>query len=261
VPVITTHVTKPEVGREPIEFRAFANTTPSMRAEEALAHVNAAIDTLALGCVAATGLLTFQPRPTATAADRQVHVASPPAHYFIVAGPNAALSTAREELLVVRSLSYSNPLDVVASAKVGKSAATAIVAFLDYFNVARARRKLASEEASKAELERIVSDVTLEVSVQEKYVLLERLMLENVAKQLQNAIAAEELEQRRLENEERRFRLAQRITAAQSLTRERGYDVPLWGEDEALEFADNVRLTASVEIADRMHLATRLEID
>ncbi|QIG39110.1 hypothetical protein G5T42_06090 [Microbacterium sp. 4R-513] len=261
MPVITTRGTDREVGKEPVELHAYANTRPKLPAEEAVAYINAAIDLIALGCLAATGLLTFEPRPTNPGADRQVRVDTGADHYFDVTPPFAALSTAREELLVIRSVSYSNPLDIVASAKVGKDAASSIIAFLDYFNVAKARKRLASEEASKAELERIVSDVTLEATVQEKYILLERLILENEAQQLQNAIAREELEQRRLENEERRMQLAQRITSAQNLARQRGYGVPLWSNDEALEFADNVRLTASVELADSIHLTTRLGTD
>lgn len=236
---------------DPVIFHAFADTHPLLPAEQAVGNILAAIDMLALGVIAGTPILDTRDMTNPDPLHRVVAMASP-AGLWKVRPPYAALAVVREEILSVRAVSYTNPLEVDAVGKVTKERARAIVAFLNYFSIAKRTQAERAASRDQENVAQYVDDQTVEITLEEKELLVERLRIEN-------AIQREKLEALRLKNRRRRVELAERICVAQTRASDAGYAVPRWSIPEATAVADNMRLLASVDLADRMDLAARIE--
>lgn len=253
MPVSTTSGREAALDLNPVALRIRANTRSNLPAGTVLAHLGAAIDVVSLGCLASTSILRFGDITAENPGHREAQLRGRRGTWAVWP-PYGALSAVREDVLSVRSITYENPIDIAALGSFGKSGGSAIVAFLDAFRLGKPRRKLLTEQAEREQLLRIIEDVTLEVSVEEKFAQLDALKLTNERMRA-------EVERMRIDNEIRRLELAERIRKAQQDARALGHVIPEWSVEEAAAIADNVRLLGSVELADQADLHTQLEED
>ncbi|KQR26104.1 hypothetical protein ASF76_02230 [Microbacterium sp. Leaf151] len=211
----------------------------------------AGIDVVALGVLASTKALQFTNLLDEDASRRSARY-SPLEHSWILRPPHLALSIVREDVLTIRSITYSNPVDIVTSGKLARPVAQAVASFIDAFRLGKARKQLLTEQAARENIQRVIEDSTLELTVQEKFVRVEALILDNELKR-------EELKAQKLVNIDRALELSERIRTAQEEARKSHPSIPVWSEAEATAIADNVRLLASVDLADLAGLIVRLE--
>ncbi len=252
-----------------VTFRLTADTMPELPAGTVSGIVSAMFDFLALGiCAAApqtlTWLLTnpFVPPSVLAGFEHIIDVVESerapltvvemPLTYWrgvrigaqsersIFDQPPLTMKIARSQLLHVRELSYTNPFTALVQAPVGDRAASALVEFLNQLLFGRAKRRGDAATATRAEIAAAVEEATMDLSVDEKFLLLDR-------QQVELDLKREELKQAKLKTERRRFQLADDIRQAQSSAPAVGEPRVVWTEEQAAEFADNVRLVGAVE--------------
>ena len=211
----------------------------------------AGVDVVALGVLAATKSLRFTNLLAENAARRSARF-SLVEHSWVVRPPHVALSIVREDVLTIRSVTYSNPIDILTSGKFATPVAKGIFSFIDALRLGKVRKQLLTEQAARENIQRVIEDSTIELTVQEKFARVEALMLDNEIKR-------EELKAQRLANINRVLELSERIRTAQEEAKKSHPFIPVWSEAEATAIADNVRLLASMDLADRANLTVRLE--
>ncbi|PNW09410.1 hypothetical protein C1632_10190 [Microbacterium testaceum] len=135
-----------------------------------------------------------------------------------------------------------------------KPVADAIVSFTDAFRLGTLKKQLLTEQVARENIQNAIEDSTIELSVQEKFLRAEALHLDNELKR-------EEVRAQRLANIERTLELSRRIREAQVEARGSDPSVPIWDEREATAIADNVRLLASIDLADKADFTVRLADD
>lgn len=247
---------------ESVLFRIRATTRPDLPAEMVLAFVQSSIDLLALGIAAATGHVKFEHPGAPPTGAMGIRISSDPAYSvpprtsdietvvvdagqseWVIAPPYAAISTVRSELLIVRRLSYNNPIEIEALAALSGREGGQVVEFLKFLNTAGAQRRTANALATEAEVSAAIADSTMEIAIDEKFEMLER-------SQLDNMIRKSELDTARLAHKEKQLELALRVIEAQWQLAQMGLPLSAWGEDDAKRFLDNVRLIASIDLTD-----------
>lgn len=255
MPVITEAHSPSRTEREAVLFRCTASTQRDLPVGTLSAYVLGMFDYLALGVSAAGHSLEFSNRESGAASrDGFTAVVDTGKSRWATAPPYAALSVVRQEMLRVRHLSYRNPLETEIIAFINQGAAAAVVAFLGFLNLAAPMRRKGDAEAGREEIRLAVEDATVECSVDEKFLLVESAEIDIEIKKTQ-------LERIKIGLLSDKLGLAAQIREAQRDSNVAGLPMPVWDEDEANRFADNIRLTSSVKQMQTIGLEVQIVSD
>ena len=181
-------------------FEIHADTEPGLEAQIVLGRLRAGVDIVVLA-LGATGVLGF---------GSDIH-------------PAESLWRLRSRIRI-ESISYSNPLNEVLMAQVGKAAANKAAGLIETLGTIGLERAERRERVRRLRHEAIVRDVTLEWDVDDRIALSQRLELENQALEL--------------ENKRRRFDFALDIIEAQTRHRARDGVTGIWTLEFAMEALD-----------------------
>lgn len=161
-----------------------------------------------------------------------------------------AVAGIRTDVLKVRSLRYTNPMAVTASAK---GPIAAIAAFFQQLLLGAPERSLQRSEAARAKLDAIAEEALFDCTIDEKFNLKEmaRVKLE---------IAEEKLKQERLKTLNKAIELKERFITASERARELGTYVPdsLFPE-ELSQVLDNARTVEAFSVLDLLDVHVELE--
>jgi hypothetical protein len=252
---------------KPVLLDCSANTRPLLAAESFASYYLATIDLIALAVAATSSRVVFQEEqelvdfsdPSVTAGSMrasarisltdQVWKASP---------PHVVLSVVRERGLRVQHLRYENPFVAKVVADVAAGAGKTLVSFLEFFNLAGATRRLAEARADMEEIKAAVDDSTIELMIDEKFLLLNRLEIDNESREIDRDIKRTEHERARLEVVRLQVQIAQEVIEAQKQQVLAGTKQRVWTLDEAMSMVDNVRLLGSIRTTEQIGLQIRL---
>ena len=251
-----------------IIFRVTAQTRPELGLPEFQAYTQSFVDHLALGIAAGTERFKFvHPGDGLTAVMASLRnrrtkggemgmvlgegyrsgtgfvlTNVSEGYGFQVYPPSAGLAEVRDKLLAVERVSYRNPLEFDASGWISRAEAGQVVRFLNFLNEAKGRRKRIEAEAHKTSVEAILSDATMEISIDEKEALAERVDIENEILRVQWEKELIELKERQLDYSVRVIEAQQRLLLSGGMN-------TVWSEEDAARFLDNIRLLASLSLA------------
>ncbi len=244
-------------------LRCSASTSAFLPAEQMSAYLIAIFDFVALGIAATSGAVQFGitqielPKTRRLGGELTSKKNVPCAfvnsdiNRWTMTPPYTALSLLRTDFIAVKTVSYQNPFLAELRAMLSGQKLSSLTAFLSYWNIAGSVRQMAKEKARSATLERQLNEVLVEETIAHRMLLVENTEMDVAIKQEQLKRLEQETHAARLDN-------ARKVIEIQKALREEGHIVPLWTEENACEFLDNVRALASLGLVDRIKLEVEI---
>lgn len=159
------------------------------------------------------------------------------------------LAVARQEIRVV-SVSYRNPLDVIADLGLVKKTAGGVSGFINELLNGVARRRSLNAATETELINNAVLEATMDVSVDERYAALE-------SAEFDNALKRERLKQAKIETKLARLKLAREVHKLHETYGE-GQS---WTIEETEDLLDNSRVIQSVELMGALGLSVSVNTD